>query len=121
PTPSGTPAPPGHRATRAVGVRLPALLPLAPRDAESTALLVPPRLLPRVLRHSVRVAARSLVQRPAGRGPTHDLRRDGDLLHLLCGVPLLPRGRPPLHLRPRPQRGHVRLAGAGHPVAARPR
>src|SRR6059036_1313066 len=60
-------------------------------------------------------------ERAAGRGPTHDLRRDGDLLHLLCGVPLLPRGRPPLHLRPRPQRGHVRMAGAGHPVAARPR
>src|SRR5207247_4044918 len=80
---SGIPARPGHPATRVVGVRLPALLPLDPRDAESAAILVPARLLPRVLRHSVRVAARSLVQRPAGRGPTRALRRDGALAQLL--------------------------------------
>jgi len=81
------------------------------------ALLVPARLLPRVLRPFC--TRRRWVSGSAAGGTRPDARSSPVMvtfLHLLCGVPLLPRGRPPLHLRPRPQRGHVRLAGAGHPV-----
>src|SRR5205823_12685480 len=111
---SGIPARSGDPTARAVGVRLPAVLPLDPRDAESPALLGAARLLPRVLRHPVHLATRLMVQRAAGRGATHDLRGDGDLLPLLRGVPFLPGGGAALHLRARAQRGDVRLAGARH-------
>src|SRR5437870_9012659 len=104
-----------------MGLRLAALLPVDPRDAEPAPLLAAAHLLPRLLRHPVCVTSRPVAQRAPGRVAAHDLRRDGDVLPLLCLLPLFPGRRPPVCLRPRPQCGYRSVARAGHAVAARSR
>src|ERR1044072_162464 len=95
----GIPARPGDPAARALGLRVAAVVPLDPRDAEPGAVVAAAQLLPRVLRHLVRVPARAVVQRAARRGPAPALRGDGELLHLLRRITVLPRGGTALHVR----------------------
>src|SRR5207237_1733348 len=101
--------------------RLPAVVSLDPRDAEPAALVVAPRLLSRVLREPVRLAARAVAERAPQCGAAHDLRRDDHLLSVLRGVLVLPGGGAALRVRPRAQRGDGRVAGARDAVVARPR
>src|SRR2546426_11391164 len=60
---SRLPARPRDPAARAAGVRLPALLPLDPGDAQPRAVLAAAHLLSRVLRHPLRIPARPLALR----------------------------------------------------------
>src|SRR5256886_831427 len=104
---------PGRPAARAVGLRLAAFVSLDPRDAESAALVVSARLLSRVLRHPVLVAARPVAERAARRRAAHDLRGDDHLLSVLRGVPLLSRGGAAPWLRSPPPQGDRPGARAG--------
>src|SRR5437660_1393181 len=117
----GLPARPDDSAPGVVGVRLAAVVPLDPRVAQSGVLVDHAHLLHRLLRDLMRLAPRLVAQGAARRRAAHDLRRDDHVLSLLRRVPLLSGRRAALRLRPRAQRRHGDLAGACHPVAARPR
>src|SRR6266699_2558512 len=110
-----------HPAARDRGLRLADLVSLDSRVAQRRVVVGAARLLSRVLPDSVHRAVCALDGGPARRVPPHDFCRHGDVLSLLRGVPLLPRGGTALRLRRRAQCGHGSRTGTLRRLAARSR